>query len=201
MEKEKDEKLLTPENFNIDEEIIRFNNLEKEVVDTITLVDSIINMLNSKNEVAKGASSRIVALVEQKIGLLMRKESIIKAIADLKKNAFTINLKINESVSSADNDIATIMADYTRAIKQQQKEINDASNQAMSILNKDEVDQFFSKKIKKKKSYLKGFFLVFIFLLFLLCFEFFSSCVFFLFLKILSLLMSVLFSSVFLFSG
>lgn len=146
MEKEKDEKLLTPENFNIDEEIIRFNNLEKEVVDTITLVDSIINMLNSKNEVAKGASSRIVALVEQKIGLLMRKESIIKAIADLKKNAFTINLKINESVSSADNDIATIMADYTRAIKQQQKEINDASNQAMSILNKDEVDQFFSKK-------------------------------------------------------
>lgn len=146
MEKEKDEKLLTPENFNIDEEIIRFNNLEKEVIDTITLVDSIINMLNSKNEVAKGASSRIVALVEQKIGLLMRKESIIKAIADLKKNAFTINLKINESVSSADNDIATIMADYTRAIKQQQKEINDASNQAMSILNKDEVDQFFSKK-------------------------------------------------------
>lgn len=146
MEKEKDEKLLTPENFNIDEEIIRFNNLEKEVVDTITLVDSIINMLNSKNEVAKGASSRIVALVEQKIGLLMRKESIIKAIADLKKNAFTINLKINESVSSADNDIATIMADYTRAIKQQQKEINDASKQAMSILNKDEVDQFFSKK-------------------------------------------------------
>lgn len=146
MEKEKDEKLLTPENFNIDEEVIRFNNLEKEVVDTITLVDSIINMLNSKNEVAKGASSRIVALVEQKIGLLMRKESIIKAIADLKKNAFTINLKINDSVSSADNDIATIMADYTRAIKQQQKEINDASNQAMSILNKDEVDQFFSKK-------------------------------------------------------
>lgn len=146
MEKEKDEKLLTPENFNIDEEIIRFNNLEKEVIDTITLVDSIINMLNSKNEVAKGASSRIVALVEQKIGLLMRKESIIKAIADLKKNAFTINLKINDSVSSADNDIATIMADYTRAIKQQQKEINDASKQAMSILNKDEVDQFFSKK-------------------------------------------------------
>lgn len=146
MEKEKDEKLLTPENFNIDEEIIRFNNLEKEVIDTITLVDSIINMLNSKNEVAKGASSRIVALVEQKIGLLMRKESIIKAIADLKKNAFTINLKINDSVSNADNDIATIMADYTRAIKQQQKEINDASKQAMSILNKDEVDQFFSKK-------------------------------------------------------
>lgn len=146
MEKEKDEKLLTPENFNIDEEVLRFNNLEKEIIDTITLVDSIINMLNSKNEVAKGASSRIVALVEQKIGLLMRKESIIKAIADLKKNAFTINLKINESVSSADNDIATIMADYTRAIKQQQKEINDASNQAMSILNKDEVDQFFSKK-------------------------------------------------------
>lgn len=146
MEKEKDEKLLTPENFNIDEEIIRFNNLEKEVIDTITLVDSIINMLNSRNEVAKGASSRIVALVEQKIGLLMRKESIIKAIADLKKNAFTINLKINDSVSSSDNDIATIMADYTRAIKQQQKEINDASKQAMSILNKDEVDQFFSKK-------------------------------------------------------
>ena len=146
MEKEKDEKVLTPENFNIDEEIIRFNNLEKEVIDTITLVDSIINMLNSKNEVAKGASSRIVALVEQKIGLLMRKESIIKAIADLKKNAFTINLKINDSVSNADNDIATIMADYTRAIKQQQKEINDASKQAMSILNKDEVDQFFSKK-------------------------------------------------------
>lgn len=146
MEKEKDEKILTPENFNIDEEIIRFNDLEKEVIDTITLVDSIINMLNSKNEVAKGASSRIVALVEQKIGLLMRKESIIKAIADLKKNAFTINLKINDSVSSADNDIATIMADYTRAIKQQQKEINDASKQAMSILNKDEVDQFFSKK-------------------------------------------------------
>lgn len=146
MEKEKDEKLLTPENFNIDEEIIRFNNLEKEVVDTITLVDSIINMLNSKNELAKGASSRIVALVEQKVGLLMRKESIIKSIADLKKNAFTINLKINDSVSSADNDIATIMADYTRAIKQQQKEINDASKQAMSILNKDEVDQFFSKK-------------------------------------------------------
>lgn len=146
MEKEKDEKLLTPENFNIDEEIIRFNNLEKEVIDTITLVDSIINMLNSKNEVAKGASSRIVALVEQKIGLLMRKESIIKAIADLKKNAFTINLKINDSVSNADNDIATIMADYTRAIKQQQKEINDASKQAMSVLNKDEVDQFFSKK-------------------------------------------------------
>lgn len=146
MEKEKDEKLLTPENFNIDEEIIRFNNLEKEVIDTITLVDSIINMLNSRNEVAKGASSRIVALVEQKIGLLMRKESIIKAIADLKKNAFTINLKINDSVSNADNDIATIMADYTRAIKQQQKEINDASKQAMSILNKDEVDQFFSKK-------------------------------------------------------
>lgn len=146
MEKEKDEKLLTPENFNIDEEIIRFNNLEKEVIDTITLVDSIINMLNSRNEVAKGASSRIVALVEQKIGLLMRKESIIKAIADLKKNAFTINLKINDSVSNSDNDIATIMADYTRAIKQQQKEINDASKQAMSILNKDEVDQFFSKK-------------------------------------------------------
>lgn len=146
MEKEKDEKLLTPENFNIDEEIIRFNNLEKEVIDTITLLDNIINMLNSKNEVAKGASSRIVALVEQKIGLLMRKESIIKAIADLKKNAFTINLKINDSVSNADNDIATIMADYTRAIKQQQKEINDASKQAMSILNKDEVDQFFSKK-------------------------------------------------------
>ena len=146
MEKEKDEKILTPENFNIDEEIIRFNNLEKEVIDTITLLDNIINMLNSKNEVAKGASSRIVALVEQKIGLLMRKESIIKAIADLKKNAFTINLKINDSVSNADNDIATIMADYTRAIKQQQKEINDASKQAMSILNKDEVDQFFSKK-------------------------------------------------------
>ena len=146
MEKEKDEKLLTPENFNIDEEIIRFNNLEKEVIDTITLVDSIINMLNSKNEVAKGASSRIVALVEQKIGLLMRIESIIKAIADLKKNASTINLKINDSVSSSDNDIATIMAHYTRAIKQQQKEINDASKQAMSILNKDEVDQFFSKK-------------------------------------------------------
>lgn len=146
MEKEKDEKLLTPENFNIDEEIIRFNNLEKEVIDTITLLDNIINMLNSKNEVAKGASSRIVALVEQKIGLLMRKESIIKAIADLKKNAFTINLKINDSVSNADNDIATIMADYTRAIKQQQKEINDASKQAMNILNKDEVDQFFSKK-------------------------------------------------------
>lgn len=146
MEKEKDEKLLTPENFNIDEEIIRFNNLEKEVIETITLLDSIINMLNSKNELAKGASSRIVALVEQKIGLLMRKESIIKSIADLKKNAFTINLKINDSVSSADNDIATIMADYTRAIKQQQKEINDASKQAMSILNKDEVDQFFSKK-------------------------------------------------------
>lgn len=146
MEKEKDEKLLTPENFNIDEEIIRFNNLEKEVIDTITLVDNIINMLNSRNEVAKGASSRIVALVEQKIGLLMRKESIIKAIADLKKNAFTINLKINDSVSNADNDIATIMADYTRAIQQQQKEIKDASKQAMSILNKDEVDQFFSKK-------------------------------------------------------
>ena len=146
MEKEKYEKLLTSENFNIDEEIIRFNNLEKEVIDTITLVDSIINMLNSRNEVAKGASSRIVALVEQKIGLLMRKESIIKAIADLKKNAFTINLKINDSVSNADNDIATIMADYTRAIQQQQKEINDASKQAMNILNKDEVDQFFSKK-------------------------------------------------------
>ncbi len=146
MEKEKDEKLLTPENFNIDEEIIRFNNLEKEVIDTITLVDNIINMLNSRNEVAKGASSRIVALVEQKIGLLMRKESIIKSIADLKKNAFTINLKINDSVSNADNDIATIMADYTRAIKQQQKEINDANKQAMSILNKDEVEQFFSKK-------------------------------------------------------
>lgn len=146
MEKEKDEKILTPENFNIDEEITRFNNLEKEVIDTIALVDSIINMLNSKNEVAKGASSRIVALVEQKVGLLMRKESIIKAIADLKKSAFTINLKINDSVSSADNDIATIMAEYTRAIKQQQKEINDASKQAMSILNKDEVEQFFSKK-------------------------------------------------------
>ena len=146
MEKEKDEKLLTPENFNIDEEVLRFNNLEKEVIDTITLLDNIINMLNSKNEVAKGASSRIVALVEQKIGLLMRKESIIKAIADLKKNAFTINLKINDSVSNADNDIATIMADYTRAIQQQQKEINDASKQAMNILNKDEVDQFFSKK-------------------------------------------------------
>lgn len=146
MEKEKDEKLLTPENFNIDEEITRFNNLEKEVIDTITLLDNIINMLNSKNEVAKGASSRIVALVEQKIGLLMRKESIIKAIADLKKNAFTINLKINDSVSNSDNDIATIMAEYTRAIQQQQKEINDASKQAMNILNKDEVDQFFSKK-------------------------------------------------------
>lgn len=139
------EKEITKDNFNIEEELVRFNTLENEVNETIKMLNDIIEMFNNRNEIAKGMSSRIVALVEQKIGLLMRKESIIKNIADLKKNAFTINQKIKETESGEEQEFSKIMAQYTAAIREQQKELNQAKDEIRQVLNKEETDAFFGK--------------------------------------------------------
>jgi hypothetical protein len=127
----------------IDEEISRFNSLEIEVNDTLKLLNEIIDMFTSKAELAKGSSGKLVLLIEQKIALLTRKESIIKNLADMKKNMFVANSKI-KSVEDGDNDLARILLEYTNAIKKQQKallEAKDAANQV--IENSKEVNTFF----------------------------------------------------------
>lgn len=146
MEKEKDKDLveITAETFNITEELDRFNKLETEVESTIEKLDQIIAMFGD-NDIARGASNRVVALIEQKIGLLMRKESIIKNIADLKRNAFTINLKITESANEGDDDLTRTITEYTRAIREQQQQLKEANNQMLGVLNKEETEMFFNK--------------------------------------------------------
>ena len=64
--------------FNIDAEVVRFDALEIEVNDTLKMINEIIALF-SKADIAKGATGKLVLLIEQKISLLTRKESIIKA--------------------------------------------------------------------------------------------------------------------------
>lgn len=130
--------------FDIETELDRFNSLEREVNETIDLVNSVIVLFSNKTEIAKGSSNRLALLLEQKISLLTRKESIIKNIAELKRNAFNINAKIVDA-ESGDNDLAMIMKEYTAAIKKQQHELSEVKKQAQQILNEDEVERFFNK--------------------------------------------------------
>lgn len=129
--------------FNIDEELTRFSALEKEINDTLNMLNEIIDMFTSKNEIAKGNAGKLVLLVEQKISLLTRKESIIKGMADLKKNLFNTNTKI-KNAEDGDNDFARVLMEYTEAIKKQQKDIQEAREAARELIeNQKEVDKFF----------------------------------------------------------
>lgn len=129
--------------FNIDEELTRFSALEKEVNDTLKMLNDIIDMFTSKNEIAKGNAGKLVLLVEQKISLLTRKESIIKSMADLKKNLFNTNSKI-KNAEDGDSDFARVLMEYTEAIKKQQKDIQEAREAARELIeNQKEVDRFF----------------------------------------------------------
>lgn len=132
--------------FKIDEEISRFNALEVEVNDTLKMINEIIDMFTSKTELAKGSTGKLVLLIEQKISLLTRKESIIKNMADMKKNLFNTNSKIKSS-EDADTDLARVMIEYTDAIKKQQKIMLEAKENAEAILvnNEKDVNAFFSK--------------------------------------------------------
>lgn len=134
------------ERFEIAEELTRFNALEKEVNDTLTMINTIIDMFNKTSELAKGSTGKLVLLIEQKISLLTRKESIIKNMADMKKNMFTANAKLQSS-EDGDTDLARVMMEYTEAIKKQQKTLLEAKDIALSIIeNEKDVDAFFEEK-------------------------------------------------------
>jgi chromosome segregation ATPase len=130
--------------FDIDEELSRFTALEKEVNDTLKMLNDIIDMFTAKTEIAKGSAGKLVLLVEQKISLLTRKESIIKNMADLKKNMFNTNSKIKNAEDS-DTDLTRVLMEYTEAIKKQQREIQEAKETAMQLIeNQKEVENFFN---------------------------------------------------------
>jgi len=131
--------------FQIDEEMSRFNALEKEVNDTLKMLNDIIEMFTSKTELAKGSTGKLVLLIEQKISLLTRKESIIKNMADMKKNLFNTNSKIKNG-EDGDTDLAKVMIEYTEAIKKQQKALLETKEAAeMLIKNEKDVNDFFGK--------------------------------------------------------
>lgn len=130
--------------FNVEEELTRFTALEKEVNDTLNMLNEIIDMFTAKTEIAKGNAGKLVLLVEQKISLLTRKESIIKNMADMKKNMFNTNAKI-KNAEDGDTDLTRILMEYTEAIKKQQKEIQEAKETAMELIeNQKEVESFFN---------------------------------------------------------
>jgi hypothetical protein len=134
------------EMFEIEEEINRFNALEVEVNDTLKMLNEIIDMFTSKTELAKGSTGKLVLLIEQKISLLTRKESIIKNMSELKKNMFNTNSKI-KNAEDGDNDLAKVMMEYTEAIKKQQKALLEAKDAALSVIsNEKDVDDFFDRR-------------------------------------------------------
>lgn len=131
--------------FKIDEELNKFNSLEIEINDTLKMLNDIIAIFSAKNEVAKGSTGKLVLLIEQKISLLTRKESIIKNIADMKKNMFNTNSKIKGS-EDEDTNLAKVMIEYTDAIKKQQKALIEANEKAkVLIANESAVEDFFKK--------------------------------------------------------
>ena len=73
--------------FNIDEELTRFSALEKGNKWYFKDAERNNRHVHLKNEIAKGNAGKLVLLVEQKISLLTRKESIIKGMADLKEKS------------------------------------------------------------------------------------------------------------------
>lgn len=129
--------------FKIDDELDKFSLLEKEVNDTIFMLNGIIELFSNKTEVAKGSTGKLVLLIEQKISLLTRKESIIRNIADMKKNLFNTNSKIKSS-EDGDTDLAKVMMEYTEVIKKQHKAIEEARDTIKVLVsNEDEVQDFF----------------------------------------------------------
>jgi len=133
--------------FNIDAEVVRFDALEIEVNDTLIMINEIIALF-SKADIAKGATGKLVLLIEQKISLLTRKESIIKAMADMKKNRYNANAKV-QSGEDGDTDLAKVMIEYTDAIKKQHKTMEEAKEIAGELIAKNgpEVDNYF-KEVK-----------------------------------------------------
>jgi chromosome segregation ATPase len=130
--------------FDIEEELSRFTALEVEVNETLKMLNDIIDMFTSKTELAKGSSGKLVLLVEQKISLLTRKESIIKNMADMKKNMFNTNSKIKDA-EDGNTDLTKVLMEYTDAIKKQQREIQEAKETAQELIkNQQEVDSFFN---------------------------------------------------------
>ena len=131
------------DSFRIDEELGRFNALEKEVNDTLKMLNEIIDLFTNKSELAKGSTGKLVLLIEQKISLLTRKESIIKNMADMKKNMFNTNAKIR-SEEDDDTNLAKVMMEYTEALKKQQKALLEAKETAASLIeNEKDVNEFF----------------------------------------------------------
>lgn len=131
--------------FQVDEELSKFNALEKEVNDTLKMLNEIIDMFTSKTELAKGSAGKLVLLIEQKVSLLTRKESIIKNMADMKKNLFNTNSKIKLD-EDGNNDFAKILLEYTEAVKKQQKVLLEAKATVNSMVgNAEDVNEFFSK--------------------------------------------------------
>lgn len=126
---------------NIDDELRRLNELEVEVNETIKMIDSIIEMFNNKSEIARGASNRLALLLEQKISLLTRKESIIKNIADLKRNTFTVNTKIEDGKENS--NLTKLLLEYTTNVRKQHKQLQEAQTHIREVANEEELLEFF----------------------------------------------------------
>lgn len=133
--------------FNVDEEIKKFSELEIEVNETIEVLDKIISYFTPKNEVLRGSANKLVLLMEQKISLYTRKESIIKNLADMKKNVFNANTKIINGEDS-DTDFAKVLMEYTEEVKKKRKVLEESKESALALIeeisNQDEVENYFN---------------------------------------------------------
>ena len=105
------------------------------------MIDSIIEMFNNKSEIARGASNRLALLLEQKISLLTRKESIIKNIADLKRNTFTVNTKIEDGKENS--NLTKLLLEYTTNVRKQHKQLQEAQTHIREVANEEELLEFF----------------------------------------------------------
>ena|SRR5690554_757273 len=127
----------------LQEELKRFEDLEKTIDSTITMIDGVIELFNNKVELARGSTMKLAALIEQKVSLLMRKESVIRNIADIKKVVFNTNTKI-KSANEGDNNLQKAIEEFTNTLREQQKEINQKNKDIRDMIkNNEELEEYF----------------------------------------------------------
>jgi len=127
----------------LQEELKRFEDLEKTIDSTITMIDGVIELFNNKVELARGSTMKLTALIEQKVSLLMRKESVIRNIADIKKVVFNTNTKI-KSANEGDNNLQKAIEEFTNTLREQQKEINQKNKDIRDMIkNNEELEEYF----------------------------------------------------------
>lgn len=130
----------------VEEELGRLSVLETEINNTLDMLEDVIKVLKDPNSIIKGGSGRLATVVEQKISLLTRKESVIKNQADLKRAVFTTNSKINAEEGSPQAELLKMMSAITDEARRSRDALEKAAKELGSpaIKNMDDVHNFFT---------------------------------------------------------